>query len=188
MRYFFVLILLITHCHVSIAMETTRLGVGNTVNYMNQTLLLHGMGIEVGQTMPKIGLLNDRRYVNYTTDNAGEKTLYFLFPSVDEPISTKNILEMYNKSRHVNGRIIFVSTDSVHTLGRFKAFYHLKNVTFLTDARTHGYGLKTGTLIRDWGELTRAIIITDENNKVISIQAVKNLLDLPCIVNALKLM
>lgn len=185
MRYFYVLIFL---CHAAIATETTRLGVGNTVIYMNQSLLLHGIGIEVGQTMPKIGLLNDRRYVNYTTDNAGQKTLYFLFPSVDEPVSTKNILEMYNRTRHVNGRIIFVSTDSVHTLARFKAFYNLKNVTFLTDSRTHGYGLKTGTLIRDWGELTRGIIVTDENNKVISIQAVKNLLDLPCIVKALKLM
>lgn len=188
MHHFLVLVLLFTYCRVAIALETTQLGVGNTVNYMNETLLLHGIGLHTGQTIPRIGILSDNRHITYTTDNFEQKTLYFLVPSVDEPTSTKNILEVYNKTRHLNARIMFISTDSIHTLARFKAFYNLNNVTFLTDSRTHSFGLKTGTLIRDWGELTRAIIITDKNNKVISIQAVKNLLDLPCIVKALNLM
>lgn len=188
MRYFLFFTLLFSNPHLALSVETTLLGMGNTVEHMNRHLLLYGMGINVGQIMPKIGLLNYQHHVIYTTNNANKKTLYFLVPSVDEPISTKNILDVYNKTSHTNHRIIFVSTDSVHTLARFKQFYNLDKAIFLTDARTHSYGLRTGTLIRDWGELTRAIIVTNENNKVISIQAVKNLLDLPCIVKALKLM
>lgn len=167
--------------------KQTSLGVGNTVLYNGKSYPLVGVGLTVGHKMPCVDLVNeDGKRVN-TLNNDGLKTIYFIIPSVDEPLSTEHIIKMSQTNFVKPIRLLFLSSDSVHTLKRFKFFHQLHKMTFLTDSRTHGFGLRTGTLIFDQGELTRAIIVTDENNQVLSIQANADLLELPSIMEALTL-
>lgn len=59
-------------------------------------------------------------------------------------------------------------------------------MTYLSDSIDHQFGLNTGTQIKQLGLLSRSIIVTDTNNKVIYAQRVPELTTIPSLGEAVK--
>lgn len=101
-------------------------------------------------------------------------TLIYTVPSLDTPVCTRQTQEIEAASElfpQVN--FVTISTDTPFALKRFCGDKKINNIHTLSDARTREFGLKNGFLLTDYSLLTRAILIVDENMKVVYVDYVE---------------
>jgi thiol peroxidase len=132
------------------------------------------------------GDLSDVTLVNY----AGKKKLLNIVPSLDTPvcaISTRKFNE-YAKA-HLDTVILIVSADLPFAQGRFCTGEKLENVIPLSIMRSRHFAKDYGVLVDDGplaGLTARAVVVLDENNKVLYTQLVPEIADEPDYESALK--
>jgi len=132
------------------------------------------------------GDLSDVTLVNY----AGKKKLLNIVPSLDTPvcaISTRKFNE-YAKA-HPDTVILIVSADLPFAQGRFCTGEKLENVIPLSIMRSRHFAKDYGVLVDDGplaGLTARAVVVLDENNKVLYTQLVPEIADEPDYESALK--
>ncbi|HKK06773.1 MAG TPA: thiol peroxidase [Gammaproteobacteria bacterium] len=113
------------------------------------------------------GELNDVTLADYK----GKKKLLNIVPSLDTPVcatSTKKFDE-YAKGRD-NVVMLIVSADLPFAQGRFCTSEKLDNVVPLSMMRSRNFAKDYGVLIQDGplaGITARAIVVIDENDKVV---------------------
>lgn len=162
-----------------ITQKTEPLGDKNNVRIEKKTFKLHGNPIKVGQTFPVMRLKTSDG-LNYQLGKPQEKkTLIVVLYSVSTDLCQKNLLNYYNKTKHEDINVIFVSADPYVVQQAFLKKHNLKNITLLSDAKSHHFGLSTGLLIKESYLLTRALIVIDENAVIRHIQRVPDLTTLP---------
>ncbi|MFO1431131.1 MAG: thiol peroxidase [Candidatus Competibacteraceae bacterium] len=144
----------------------------------------------VGSQAPEFRLvagdLSDVTLANY----AGKKKLLNIVPSLDTPvcaISTRKFNE-YAKS-HPNTVILIISADLPFAQSRFCTGEKLENVVPLSIMRSRHFAKDYGVLIDDGplaGLTARAVVVLDENNKVIYTQLVPEIAEEPDYAAALE--
>jgi len=106
-----------------------------------------------------------------------------IFPSLDTSTCATAMLkfnEMAQDFKHI--LILCISADLPFAQKRFCAVQHLNNIQPVSVFRHPGFGNDYGVLMTDGpvaGLLSRAIVVIDENGKVIHTQQVKELSDEP---------
>jgi thiol peroxidase len=142
------------------------------------TITLHGNEIHTNSELPGVGgtapdfhlvdaELNDRRLADYQ----GKKKLLNIVPSLDTPVcatSTKKFNEAAKGRDDVV--MLIISADLPFAQGRFCTGEGLKNVIPLSMMRSRNFGKDYGVLITDGplaGITARAVVVLDENNKVV---------------------
>ena len=145
---------------------------------------VHTIGVlpAVGTTVKDFALVDSGLAVKTLETFEGKKKVFNIFPSIDTPTCAASSRKFNEEaSKLENTVVINVSKDLPFALGRFCAAEGLNNVETLSDFRS-SFGDDYEVTITDSplkGLLSRAVIVTDENNKVVYTEQVSEIADEP---------
>jgi thiol peroxidase len=134
---------------------------------------------QTGQKAPEFNLtgtdLNDVQLSAF----AGHKVVLNVFPSIDTQVCAASV-RMFNKSAIAleNTKVINISRDLPFAFKRFCAAEGLDNVTNLAEYKNHNFGQAYGLDMVDGklaGLLSRAVLVLDENGKVVYTEQVPDI-------------
>lgn len=152
-------------------------------------ITLKGNAISTKGELPTIGselknftLVNDKLEDKNLNDYKGKKLIFNIFPSIDTSVCAASARKFNQEASSVENTIILnVSKDLPFALGRFCAAEGLDQVETLSDFRgsfgdDFGVTIENGPLA---GLMSRAIIVTDEEGKVIYTEQVPEITQEP---------
>ena len=143
---------------------------------------------EVGLSLKDFALVNDKLEVKTLEDYNGKRKIFNIFPSIDTGICAASARKFNEEAGNLENTVVInVSKDLPFALGRFCAAEGLDHVETLSDFRGT-FGDDYGVTIVDGpmkGLLSRAVIVTDENNNVVYTEQVPEIVQEPNYENAL---
>lgn len=143
---------------------------------------------EVGSSLKDLALVNDKLEVKTLEDYNGKRKIFNIFPSIDTGICAASARKFNEEAGNLENTVVInVSKDLPFALGRFCAAEGLDHVETLSDFRGT-FGDDYGVTIVDGpmkGLLSRAVIVTDENNNVVYTEQVSEIVQEPNYENAL---
>ncbi|AZA84219.1 thiol peroxidase [Chryseobacterium lactis] len=156
---------------------------------MSTTITLKGNEVHtigalpsVGSTIKDFALVDSGLNVKTLENFEGKKKVFNIFPSIDTPTCAASSRKFNEEASKLdNAVVINVSKDLPFALGRFCAAEGLNNVETLSDFRS-SFGDDYEVTITDSplkGLLSRAVIVTDENNQVVYTEQVSEIADEP---------
>lgn len=147
---------------------------------------------EKGLSVKDFALVNEKLEVKELSDYNGKKKIFNIFPSIDTGVCAASARKFNEEAGNLDNTVVInVSKDLPFALGRFCAAEGLDHVETLSDFRGT-FGDDYGVTIVDGpmkGLLSRAVIVTDENNNVIYTEQVPEITQEPnyeAALNALK--
>lgn len=148
---------------------------GNQVNTLGS--LPH-----VGFTIKDFALVDSGLNVKTLESFEGKKKVFNIFPSIDTPTCASSARKFNEEANNLENTVVInVSKDLPFALTRFCAAEGLNNVETLSDFRG-SFGDDYEVTITDSpmkGLLSRAVIVTDENNKVVYTEQVSEIANEP---------
>lgn len=143
----------------------------------------------VGSSAPELhltdGELNDVTLASYK----GKKKLLNIVPSLDTPTCAKSTIKFNEAAKGRDDVVmLIVSADLPFAQGRFCTGEKLDNVIPLSMMRSKNFAKDYGVLIQDGklaGITARAVVVLDENDKVIYTQLVPEIGEEPDYESAL---
>jgi len=156
---------------------------------MSTTITLKGNEVHTIGTLPSVGttvkdfsLVDSGLAVKTLETFAGKKKVFNIFPSIDTPTCAASSRKFNEEASKLDNTVVInVSKDLPFALGRFCAAEGLNNMETLSDFRS-SFGDDYQVTITDSplkGLLSRAVIVTDENNKVLYTEQVPEIADEP---------
>ncbi|SEN05613.1 thiol peroxidase [Chryseobacterium taichungense] len=156
---------------------------------MSTTITLKGNEVHTIGTLPEVGttirdfaLVDSGLHVKTLENFEGKKKVFNIFPSIDTPTCASSARKFNEQASALENTVVInVSKDLPFALGRFCAAEGLDNVETLSDFRS-SFGDDYEVTITDSpmkGLLSRAVIVTDENNKVVYTEQVGEIADEP---------
>jgi thiol peroxidase len=154
------------------------------------TVTLQGNKIHTNGELPAVGTrapdfhlvdgkLNDVHLANFS----GKKKLLNIVPSLDTPTCATSTRKFNEQARGRDDAVVLVvSADLPFAQGRFCGAEGIDNVTPLSMMRSRGFAKDYGVLITDGplaGITARAVVVIDENDKVVYTQLVPEIADEP---------
>lgn len=159
-------------------------------------ITLHGNSVHTAGELPQQGetirpfeLVDTELKTKTLNDFAGKRIIFSIFPSIDTGVCAAAARSFNEKAGELNNAVVInVSRDLPFALKRFCAAEGLDHVETLSDFRGT-FGEDYGVTIEDspmQGLLSRAVIVTDENGKVIYTEQVSEIAQEPDYEAALK--
>ena len=154
------------------------------------SITIKGNAIHTSGTLPKVGqnapdfeLVNTDLSTTKLSDYKGTRVVLNIFPSVDTGICAASV-RTFNKeaSNLSNTKVLCVSKDLPFAQDRFCGAEGLENVINHSDFRTGDFGKNYGLEIIDGplqGLHSRAVIVLDENGKVLYTEQVPEIVQEP---------
>jgi thiol peroxidase len=147
------------------------------------TVTFKGEPLNVGGTFPKIGetarsfMLVDKDLNDVSLSQfAGMRKILNIVPSLDTPVCAESTRKFNESvSRLPNTVLIVISADLPFAQSRFCAVENLQNVITLSTMRGRDFNKDYGVMITDYplaGLCARAVIVLDENDKVLHAELV----------------
>lgn len=145
---------------------------------------------KVGEKAPNFNLTTVDLSHKSLLDFSGKKIILNIFPSVDTGTCAASVREFNKKVASLENTVVAcVSRDLPFAQARFCGAEGIENVIMLSDFATGDFGKEYHLEITD-GPLanlhSRAIVIVDENGKVIYTEQVSEIVDEPNYEAALK--
>ncbi len=154
------------------------------------TITLHGNTIHTLGTLPSAG--NNAQNFTLTKgdlstatleDYKGKKVVMNIFPSIDTGTCATSVREFNKKAAELDNTVVLcISKDLPFAQARFCGAEGIENVEMLSDFRDGNFG-KTYQVEFTDGPLqslhSRAIVVLDENGKVIHTEQVPEIVDEP---------
>jgi thioredoxin-dependent peroxiredoxin len=143
----------------------------STVTFQGNKIHLSGDLPKVGSQAPDFRLVNPDLKDVSLKDFAGKKKLLNIVPSVDTPVcaaSTRKFNEFAKETG--NAVMVSVSADLPFAASRFCAAENAERIIPLSMMRSRNFAEDYGVLIKDGpleGIAARAVVVLDENDKVI---------------------
>ncbi|MDP2196896.1 MAG: thiol peroxidase [Rhodocyclaceae bacterium] len=166
---------------------------------MSKTVTLHGNPFRVAGDLPAVGTsapaltLTNGELADVTLASfAGKRKVLNIVPSLDTPTCATSTRK-FNESAATlkNTAVLVVSGDLPFAAGRFCSVEGLKNVAHLSTFR-HPEFMKAWGVAMDEGPLlgltARAVVVLDENDRVLHSQLVPEIGDEPDYAAALKVL
>lgn len=158
-------------------------------------ITLHGNAVhtignlpEVGSSVKNFDLINVDLQSKSNNDFSNKRIIFNIFPSIDTGICAASARKFNEEASSLDNTVVInVSRDLPFALSRFCAAEGLKNVETLSDFRG-SFGEDYGVTMTDspmQGLLSRAVIVADENGKVIYTEQVPEIAQEPNYDNAL---
>jgi thiol peroxidase len=147
-------------------------------NVMTSTVTLKGNPVEVsgdfpkpGQTVPDFTLVGQDALDVPLSTFSGKRKILNIFPSIDTPTCATSVRKFNQTANDVpNTVVLCISIDTPFAQKRFCGAEGLSNVITLSTMRgrefLHNYGVAIATT-KLAGAAARAVIVLDENNKVL---------------------
>ncbi|MDE5750559.1 MAG: thiol peroxidase [Duncaniella sp.] len=163
-----------------------------TVFFMGQACHTCGTVPSVGETAPCYHLTAADLSPVICSDFAGQKVVLNVFPSLDTEVCARSVRRFNEEAAKLDGvKVICVSMDLPFAMGRFCTTEGIKDVTVASAFRSPLFGQKYGLLLVDGplaGLLTRAVIVLDENRRVIYRDVVQEITNEPDYEGALSVL
>jgi len=128
----------------------------------------------VGDTAPDFKLVNKDLADVSLADFAGKKKILNIVPSLDTPVCAKST-KVFNDAAVGNTVVLIISADLPFAMKRFCSVENTNNVVTLSTMRgwefrkNYGVDIASGPLT---GITARAVIVLDENNKILHAELV----------------
>jgi thioredoxin-dependent peroxiredoxin len=129
---------------------------------------------KVGDTAPDFKLVNKDLTDVSLADFAGKKKILNIVPSLDTPVCAKST-KVFNDAAVGNTVVLIISADLPFAMNRFCGAESTNSVTTLSTMRgtefmkNYGVAITSGPLA---GITARAVVVLDENNKVLHAELV----------------
>jgi len=153
-----------------------------TISFQGKPLNTNGDLPSIGTVAPDFLLVNGKLQNVFLASYAGKIKILSIVPSLDTPTCAASTRVFNQKaSKLANTVILVISADLPFAQGRFCESEGLKNVIPLSTFRSDfadDYGVKIIDTILV-GLTTRAVIIIDENDKIIYTELVAEVADEP---------
>ena len=137
----------------------------------------------IGTSAPDFSLVDGELADRTLADYKGKKKLLNIVPSLDTDvcaISTKKFNDAVKDREDLE--VLVISADLPFAMGRFCGNEKLKSVTSLSMMRSKDFGNDYGVLISDGplaGVVTRAVVVLDEDDKVVYTELVPEITQEP---------
>lgn len=163
-----------------------------TVFFKGQVCHTCGTVPGIGETAPCFHLAGPDLSQVLCSDFSGKRVVLNVFPSLDTPVCAASVRRFNVEAAKLDDvAVVCVSMDLPFAMGRFCTVENIKNVVFGSAFRSPLFGQKYGLQIVDGplaGLLTRAVIILDENRRVIFRDVVEEITNEPDYEAALKVL
>ena len=158
---------------------------------MTNLVTLKGNPISIGGNIPKIGqtargfeLANAKRETVTLETYAGKRKILNIFPSIDTPTCATSVREFNKKAAALSNTVVLcISADLPFAQSRFCGAEGIENVITLSSFRNNiQFATNYGVAILDSslaGLTARAVIVLDENNKVLHSELVSEIANEP---------
>jgi thiol peroxidase len=154
------------------------------------TVTLKGGPVSVAGNLPKkgdiapdFGLASKELKEIGLRDFAGKRKVLNIVPSLDTPTCQQSTRVFNEKAAAMRDAVVLViSADLPFAMSRFCGAEGLNNVVTLSTFRDHGFHRKYGVDIVDSpleGLTARAVVVLDENNKVLHAELVPEIANEP---------
>ncbi|SMG36751.1 thiol peroxidase (atypical 2-Cys peroxiredoxin) [Corynebacterium pollutisoli] len=161
------------------------------VTFKNESTSTSGELPAVGDQLPDFTLVGTDLSEITPADLAGNRVVLNIFPSLDTGVCAASVREFNKRATSLDNTVVLgVSQDLPFAHGRFCSAEGIDNVTTGSTFRSsfgEDYGLTLqGSPLQ--GLLARAVVVADENGKVVHTQLVDEITDEPdydAAVNAL---
>lgn len=131
---------------------------------------------EVGQVAPDFKLTKTDLSSVTLKDYRGSRLILSIFPSVGTGVCSASVRRFNKEAKSMeNTKVICISKDLPFALSGFCGAEGLNNVVTLSDFKDNKFGINYGVRIESGlfeGLLARAVVVVDENGKVIYNQLV----------------
>lgn len=155
-----------------------------------ETVFLNGTAMHtcgtvpgVGETAPCFHLAGPDLSQIICSDFAGKRVVLNVFPSLDTEVCARSVRRFNEEAAKLDDvAVICVSMDLPFAMGRFCTVEGIKNVLFGSAFRSPLFGQKYGLQLVDGplaGLLTRAVLVLDENRRVIFRDVVEEITNEP---------
>ena len=125
----------------------------------------------VGSTANNFTLTTSDLGTKSLSDYDGMKKILNIFPSVDTGVCSASARRFNQEAADLeNTKVLCISRDLPFAQARFCAADGIENVDMLSDYKDHSFGKDYGLEMKTSafaGLLSRAVIVLDENNKVV---------------------
>lgn len=146
---------------------------------------------EIGLTLKDFALVNEKLEIKTLADYQGKRKILNIFPSIDTGICAASARKFNEEAGTLQNTVVInVSKDLPFALGRFCAAEGLAHVESLSDFRS-AFGDDYGVTMTDSpmkGLLSRAVIVADENNRILYHEQVPEIAQEPDYDTALDLL
>ncbi len=157
---------------------------------MPQTVTLGGNPIQIGGTLPKTGdtapafKLVAKDLSDVSLDNyAGKRKVLNIFPSIDTPTCATSVRQFNTRAAQLKNTVVLcISADLPFAQSRFCGAEGLDNVQTLSTMRgreflqNYGVAIESGPIA---GVAARAVVVLDENNRVLHSELVSEIKNEP---------
>ncbi|HZV61385.1 MAG TPA: thiol peroxidase [Methylophilaceae bacterium] len=155
------------------------------------TVTLKGNPVEIGgnfpqkgQTVPDFKLADKTRTDVSLANFAGKRKVLNIFPSIDTPTCATSVRTFNQKASSLDNTVVLcISADLPFAQNRFCGAEGIENVQTLSTFRnTAGFAESYGVAIKDSslaGLTARAVVVLDENNKVLHSELVSEITNEP---------
>jgi thiol peroxidase len=155
-----------------------------TVTLKGSPVTIGGNLLQPGQSAPDFQLADAKRNLLSLADFAGKRKVLNIFPSIDTPTCATSVRTFNQKASALNNTaVLCISADLPFAQSRFCGAEGIENVTTLSTFRdTAKFSKDYGVQIVDSslaGLTARAVIVLDENNKVLHSELVGEIADEP---------
>ena len=162
----------------------------NSVTLGGTPIVIRGKFPEKGQTAPDFSLVA-KDLADVTLEKfAGKRKVLNIFPSIDTPTCAPSVRKFNQRANEVaNTVVLCISADLPFAQSRFCGAEGLDNVLTLSTMRgveflqVYGVAIGNGPLA---GVAARAVVVLDENNRVLHSELVGEIKDEPDYEAALK--
>ncbi|GAB2771268.1 thiol peroxidase [Salinimicrobium soli] len=145
---------------------------------------------EKGEKAPHFELLKSDLTIATLQDYKGKRVIMNIFPSIDTGVCATSVRNFNEKVGELDNVVVLnISRDLPFAQQRFINDEHLNNVINLSDFRERNFGKDYGVEMLEgpWeGLLSRAVVVLDENAKILYTEQVKNIDHEPDYLEALK--
>ena len=137
----------------------------------------------VGGAAPSFALRKADLSPATLADYAGVRLVLSIFPSIDTPTCAKSVRQFNERAAAMpNTKVLCISADLPFALGRFCGAEGIENVETASVYRSPEFGRDYGVYMAEGrlgGLLARAIVVIDENGKVIHTELVPEIAQEP---------
>ena len=152
------------------------------ITFQGNTINTKGDLPQVGSQASDFLLIGEDLSEKTLADYKGKKVIFNIFPSIDTGVCAQSARTFNEKANALeNTLVVNVSKDLPFALKRFCAAEGLENVHNLSDFRGN-FGDNFGVTLEDSalkGLLSRAVLVVDENGKVIHTEQVPDIAQEP---------
>lgn len=155
------------------------------ITFNGAPITLVGDMIKVGDTAPDF-LVVDNNLKDVTLSDTEGKRIFVVVPSIDTSVCDMEVRKFNEAVSKLNDVTVYVvSMDLPFAQVRWCGNAGVDRVKTVSDYKQKSFGKKYGTLIEEFGFLTRAIFVVDENNKVTYVEYCKDVVNEPDYESAL---